>query len=132
MEDEQEYISPYGTCVVNRKINGSGIAFDVYIGRGAGVFGMWGNPFVVGKDGTREECVAKYERWIMEPAQGRLRNRLYQLRGKRLGCYCAPLPCHGDVLMRLADGPLGEPPEGGVLRREQIWKKDRGGDGEGD
>jgi len=30
--------------------------------------------------------------------------RVHTLRGMRLGCYCAPLPCHGDVLARLADG----------------------------
>ncbi len=30
-----------------------------------------------------------------------------ELRGKRLGCWCAPLPCHGDVLSRVAEG--GEP-----------------------
>ena len=32
---------------------------------------------------------------------------LGELRGKRLACYCAPLPCHGDVLAALADAPGG-------------------------
>jgi hypothetical protein len=27
-----------------------------------------------------------------------------ELKGKRLGCYCAPKPCHGDVLARVAEG----------------------------
>jgi hypothetical protein len=25
------------------------------------------------------------------------------LKDKVLGCYCAPLPCHGDVLVKLAN-----------------------------
>jgi len=76
--------------------------YDVYIGRpGRGLAGPWGNPFVIGCDGTREEVIAKYEAWLkMQP---QLMARLHELRGKRLGCFCAPLPCHGDVLARLAD-----------------------------
>jgi hypothetical protein len=35
-------------------------AFNVYIGRP----GKWGNPFVIGKDGTRAEVIAKYEAWL--------------------------------------------------------------------
>lgn len=34
--------------------------YDVYIGRPS----KWGNPFVIGKDGTREEVIAKYAEWI--------------------------------------------------------------------
>ena len=26
-----------------------------------------------------------------------------ELSGKRLGCFCAPLPCHGDVLAEIAN-----------------------------
>ncbi|HTU90417.1 MAG TPA: DUF4326 domain-containing protein [Gemmataceae bacterium] len=71
--------------------------FDVYIGRPS----KWGNPFVIGKDGTREEVIAKYEAWfIRQPA---LMAALPELRGKVLGCWCAPHACHGDILARLAD-----------------------------
>jgi Domain of unknown function (DUF4326) len=70
--------------------------YDVYIGRP----GIWGNPFAVGKDGGREEVIAKYEKYL----RGRpdLMRRLPELRGKVLGCWCAPKACHGDVLARLA------------------------------
>jgi len=70
---------------------------DVYIGRRS----KWGNPFIMGPDGTRAEVIAKFEEWIME--QPELLADLPSLRGKRLGCFCAPLECHGDVLVRLAD-----------------------------
>ena len=76
--------------------------FDVYIGRPS----KWGNPFVIGKDGTREQVVTKYREWII--SQLTLIEALPELRGKVLGCWCAPRMCHGDVLAELADGPGGE------------------------
>lgn len=68
----------------------------VYIGRPS----KWGNPFVIGKDGTREEVIQKYEAWIKTQP---LMNALHELRGKDLVCWCAPEACHGDVLIRLAN-----------------------------
>jgi hypothetical protein len=69
----------------------------VYIGRPS----KWGNPFVVGKHGSRRECIALYEDWLRhEPT---LLKALDELRGLVLGCWCAPRPCHGDVLVRLAN-----------------------------
>ena len=61
----------------------------------------WGNPFKIGRDGTREQVIAKYEEWLMK--QPRLLAALPELRGKTLVCWCAPLPCHADVLDRLAN-----------------------------
>lgn len=75
---------------------------DVYIGRPS----KWGNPFHIGaKHGDRAAVIAKYAAWIQ--TQPHLLAALGELRGKRLGCYCAPLACHGDVLARLADA-LGD------------------------
>jgi hypothetical protein len=71
----------------------------VYIGRPS----MWGNPFVIGRDGTRAEVIAKYENWLAQ--QPRLTAQLDRLRGRDLVCWCAPRPCHGDVLLRLANEP---------------------------
>ena len=69
--------------------------YDVYIGRGS----KWGNPYIIGKDGTREEVMKKYKKYIMnEPV---LLSSLYQLDGKVLGCWCRPKSCHGDVLVKL-------------------------------
>ena len=70
---------------------------DVYIGRPS----KWGNPFVIGRDGTRADVIRKYEEYILSKPD--LLADLHELRGKVLGCYCAPLPCHGDVLLRLAN-----------------------------
>ncbi len=72
-------------------------AHDVYIGRPS----KWGNPFVLGKDGNREEVITKYEKWIR--TQPELMGSLHELRGKVLGCWCSPSACHGDVLARLAN-----------------------------
>ena len=83
--------------VLNKKQLHGSIANTVYIGRP----GIWGNPFVIGKDGTRSEVIAKYEAWVVQ--QPNLMARLQELRGKHLVCWCAPASCHGDVLIRLAN-----------------------------
>jgi hypothetical protein len=69
----------------------------VYVGRPS----VWGNPFHIGRDGTREEVIAKYRQWIK--TQPQLLARLHELRGKDLVCHCAPKACHADVLMELAN-----------------------------
>lgn len=71
--------------------------YDVYIGRPS----RWGNPFVVGRDGTREQVIALYREWL--ECQPLLLDALPILRGKVLGCWCAPDACHGDVLVELAN-----------------------------
>lgn len=71
--------------------------FDVYIGRPS----QWGNPFRIITHGTREQVVVKYRAWLME--QPDLLAKIPELRGKILGCWCAPWPCHGDVLAELAN-----------------------------
>lgn len=69
--------------------------YDVYIGRGS----IWGNPFKIGRDGTREEVVQKYGEWIQSRPD--LLARLDELKDKVLGCFCHPKACHGDVLIEL-------------------------------
>lgn len=80
--------------------------FDVYIGRRNTrkklPASKWQNPFVVGRDGTRAEVIQKYEAWIKQ--QPELMAALPELKGKTLGCWCHPLPCHGDVLAKLSGG----------------------------
>lgn len=73
--------------------------FDIYIGRPS----PWGNPYIIGKDGTRERVIAKYRTWLL--TQPGLLAQLPALRGKILGCWCSPRPCHGDVLAELAEAP---------------------------
>ena len=86
------------TTVVNMKHD----FYDVNITRR----GQFGNPFIIGRDGTRKEVIEKYRDWIM--TQPQLLAQLPMLRGKRLGCLCVPLPCHGDVLKELVDAEVAE------------------------
>jgi hypothetical protein len=77
----------------------------VYIGRRMSRYGLeesvWANPFKEGRDGTLSEVIAKYhERLLQQPE---LLARLHELRGRALCCWCWPKPCHGDVLLRLAN-----------------------------
>jgi hypothetical protein len=72
--------------------------YDVYIGRGKG--SKWGNPFVIGKDGSREEVIEKYRVWIQK--QGHLMAEIHKLHDKILGCWCGKQRCHGEVLLELA------------------------------
>jgi hypothetical protein len=83
-------------------------SYDVYIGRGQG--SKWGNPFThhqhLGGNliivDSREEAVARYEEWLMEqPELVALAKK--ELKGKILGCWCAPLACHGDILLKIAN-----------------------------
>ena len=79
--------------------------YDIYIGRANGRAKLkaskWGNPFRIGRDGTREEVIAKYRAWIQ--TQPDLLAQVHELRGKRIGCWCSPEACHGDVLAELAE-----------------------------
>ena len=86
---------------------------NVYIGRSGIVFidkarypkkaSIWANPFKITKSCTRESILQKYESYILEKAS--TEPDIYDLKslqGKKLGCWCHPLPCHGDVLLRLS------------------------------
>jgi hypothetical protein len=82
--------------------------YDVYIGRGrcprTGKTGRWGNPFRIGPDGDREEVIARYAEWLAgEVDIERITlDELAALDGKKLGCWCAPNACHGEVLEKAA------------------------------
>jgi hypothetical protein len=69
----------------------------VYVGRPT----RWGNTFVLGRDGTRDQVVQKYKTWIN--TQPELLDSLEDLRGKDLVCWCAPHACHADILLELAN-----------------------------
>lgn len=75
--------------------------YDVYVGRPT----QWGNPYLIGLHGTREQVIQMYKEYIL--TQEDLIKDLKLLKDKRLGCWCKPQACHGDVLAELAD-LLGE------------------------
>lgn len=80
---------------------------DVYIGRKCTMGGWnlpeskWANPFSIKECGSAKEAVRRYDEYIRQNPE--LLKALPELKGKRLGCWCSPNPCHGDVLVRLAN-----------------------------
>ncbi|MGY2209641.1 DUF4326 domain-containing protein [Pseudomonas pergaminensis] len=76
-----------------------GDSYDVYIGRGT----LWGNPYQMGKEGTRDEVIAKFaydfEKGFLKHPEN-FQENINKLRGKTLGCHCKPAPCHGDVIAK--------------------------------
>jgi hypothetical protein len=80
--------------VINLKA-GSPPEGSVFIARPS----KWGNPFHIGKDGSRAIVIEKYRQWILSNPE--LLSQLEELRGKTLVCHCAPKACHGDVLLDL-------------------------------
>lgn len=84
--------------VLNKKTDTIPLGNSVYIGRPS----VWGNPYAIGRDGTREEVIQKYWHYLQEkPELIALAKEL--LPGKDLVCFCAPEACHGDVLIWVAN-----------------------------
>jgi hypothetical protein len=89
----------------------------VYIGAAEGRYyklpaSKWANRFRPDKpdrkrDGTLAEVISKYRTWICD--QPDLLAALPELTGRDLVCWCAPEPCHGDILLALANEPGDAP-----------------------
>lgn len=82
----------------------TGEKYDVYIGRGS----KWGNPFThITSFKTKAEyivesrtvAIEKYREYILNNKE--LLDSLHELKGKTLGCFCSPRPCHGNILLEL-------------------------------
>ena len=71
--------------------------FDVYIGRPS----PWGNPWVIGKDGTRDFVIDTYKMYFDQRIANDyyFRRDILKLKNKRLGCFCKPFRCHGDIIV---------------------------------
>lgn len=83
----------------------------------------WGNPFIVGRDGTREDCVKLHAILLagfytlsattsideQKAYKAHVRKNLFRLKGRNLACWC-PLgaKCHADVLLEIAGQPKGK------------------------
>lgn len=96
LEKYEKYLEesePPKTTVVNCKEDPE----HEYIGRPT----IWGNQFEIGVHGSRKEVIEKYRASISENQF--LLNKLKELKGKKLGCWCVPKMCHGHVLAELAD-----------------------------
>jgi len=99
----------------------------VSVARGPG-WRPYANPFVIGKDGDRDECIAKFREQWESAINSRvglfgavMQQLLKDIRGKNLACWC-PLdqPCHADVLLELAN------PADAIERGD--YRKEKGGE----
>lgn len=70
-----------------------------YVGRGS----KWGNPFVIGRDGTRAEVISKFITWVLVERPDLIAAAQAELRGKDLVCHCAPRACHGEFWLQVAN-----------------------------
>lgn len=70
----------------------------VFIGRPT----KWGNPFVIGPDCDRKQAVQMFAQYLRKNPRLMAAARK-ELRGRNLLCYCAPLECHGDILLEVAN-----------------------------
>jgi len=88
--------------VLNKRTHRGG---GEYIGRPSPL----GNPFVIGPDGDRAAVIDQYEQWLTEIWNKGGKNaqltelfRLAEIHRKQdlltLLCWCAPRPCHGDII----------------------------------
>ena len=101
-------------CLCNGKVSGEGMTTHqsmpkvwnmrdpkcpkdaVYIGRPS----KWGNPFKIGRlDGDREHVIEMFRQHRLP----KLLRGIDELRGKDLVCWCPSLPCHGDILLEMAN-----------------------------
>ena len=96
----RRYFNYRHTNMKPRVVHSKKERYDVYIGRPS----KWGNPFIVGTHGPRDQCIKLYKEYIHKPEQHQLLlDARSELVGKTLGCFCAPKACHGDVLLEIAN-----------------------------
>lgn len=111
---------------------------DIYIGRRINMGGWslpeskWANPFKVNTPTDLPESLRLYEQHVRSNPD--MISCLHQLSGKRLGCWCAPNACHGDVLVKLFNergvvvGDVRTPEEVEAIHRlgGKVYRIERG------
>jgi hypothetical protein len=85
-------MTPDKTTVVNLRID----RYDVYIGRGS----LFGNPIRLHSKQQRGSTLAKFKEYFYKrlSLDEGFKNEVLKLKGLRLGCFCQPQPCHGDII----------------------------------
>lgn len=99
MEDENNvYIGRAGIVFIKNEKTGNKERFPK-------ISSNFANPYKIGKDGTRNEIIKKYKIYIENILENNysLQNELLNMRGKKLGCWCYPESCHGNVLLELIE-----------------------------
>lgn len=65
----------------------------------------FGNPFKIGVDGDRQQVIEKYRKYFYNKLKDdEFRGKVEKLKGLRLGCWCKPHRCHGDVIVEYLEG----------------------------
>jgi len=96
--------------------------YDIYIGRP----GPFGNPYVIGKDGTRDEVIEKFEHYARSNPE--LMEKIHrEIPGKVLGCWCGTKRCHGEILIKIAnEAPDIAPADDGDKGTERRYVPSQG------
>lgn len=84
-------------CKVHNKYHQTAPSDAIYIGRGS----PFGNPYIIGKHGNRDEVCDKYMEYV-KARPSLIRKIRKELKGKDLVCFCSPKRCHGDLLLQIA------------------------------
>ena len=85
------------TTVVNKTKS----KYDVYIGRPS----IFGNPFKMNSEADRKEVIEKYRKYVYDKIKSdpKFLEKILELKGFRLGCFCKPAACHGDILVEIIE-----------------------------
>lgn len=94
-------------------VNGKVVGFKegIYIGRGGKGLKQspLANPYKIGTDGNREKVLNLYRKWLWEElnkANSEVTKELIKIlelsqeKQVKLICFCHPLPCHGDIIIK--------------------------------
>lgn len=92
------------TVVINQKVDLAATKYAEEQGKYVRCdrFSDFGNPFEMDKDGDRDKVCDNYEQHYL-PFKPSIHKQLMNLKGKALGCWCAPLRCHCDTLKAIID-----------------------------
>jgi hypothetical protein len=82
--------------------------YDVDITRN----GIYGNPFIIGRDGDRKQVLSKFRRWLKgtdfrnldQQRRKLILDSLPSLKDRKLGCVCVPESCHGHIYIDFIEG----------------------------
>ncbi|GHV53437.1 hypothetical protein FACS1894181_17240 [Bacteroidia bacterium] len=91
---------------MTKTVNIYASAFDVYIGRaGKGQDGYSGNPFRLRAGEDRGATIERYREYFHNRLETdpEFKRRVHELKGRTLGCFCKPYPCHGGVIAEYPD-----------------------------
>jgi hypothetical protein len=96
--EKHALLEPGSAVAVNIRRHGNVMGEAARLVRPRGPHDAAGNPFMLGKDGDRATVIANYRQHYL-PFRPSLVARLGELRGKALGCWSAPEPCHTDAFI---------------------------------